>query len=76
MRAHRFAACAIAHLRRGLDLGDRTAQEKDEVAVSAALGALVVVAEPPVELRGVVIPLLDADLDDGRSAWRGRNQAS
>jgi hypothetical protein len=59
---------------RGLDLGDRTAQQKDDFAVSAALGALVVVAEPPIELRRVVIPLVDADLDDGRSARRGRNQ--
>ena len=59
---------------RGLDLGDRTAQEKDDFARSAALGALVVVAETPVELRRAVIPLLDADLDDRRSAWRGRNQ--
>jgi hypothetical protein len=57
-----------------LALGDRTAQEKDDFAVSAALRALVVIAKPPVELRRIVVPLLDADLDDGRSAWRGRNQ--
>jgi hypothetical protein len=46
-----------------LDLGDRAAQEKNDFAVSAALDALVAVTEPTVELRRVVIPLLDADLD-------------
>ena len=61
-------------LGRGLDLGDRTVQEKDDAAVSAALDAVIAVAESPVELRCVVIPRVDADLDDGRSPWRGRDQ--
>src|SRR5919199_3295140 len=53
-----------------LDLRDPTAEEKDALAVAAALAAGIAIAEPPVELRRVVIPLVDADLDDGCASRR------
>src|SRR4051794_11011773 len=38
------------------------------------LDAFIAVAESPVELRRVSIPLIDSDLDDGSSPGRGSNQ--
>jgi hypothetical protein len=50
---------------RGLELGDRTARENDDRAVSAALDTARAVAELTVERRRVVIPRVHADLDEG-----------
>ena len=61
-------------LGRRFDVGDPTAQEKDDLTISTVLDIVIAVAESPVELRRLVIPLVDADLDHRRPPWRRRDE--
>jgi len=42
--------------------------------VTPALDTRVAVSEPPVELRGLVVPFIHADLESPRPSWRGGDQ--